>query len=129
MNKLPKSNYADLSTESSGKSVMENRSVSLTRNTNTMINHLSASNSNIIDSSISSHGKYLAKSIKSNKLGARRKSTQNNPNIYNKEDSYRDYGGVNNDYHGLSANKLSLNMSRDHKNKHKRAESSLLKLK
>lgn len=128
INKLPKSNYRDLSTESSDKLTYENNKImSLTRNSNTMGSNSINYNSSLVDNPINLKGRYLAKSIKEHRSESRRKSTEPTANKYDKELSYRDYGYAIDDYSSSENHKLLVN--RSFGSKHKRAESSLLKLK
>ena len=126
MSKLPKSNYGDLSTESSEQLLptQDHRSVSLTRNNNTMISHSSVNSQSLVDNPIVDKNRYVAKS-KNPGPDSRRKSTQPPLPAYDRQLSHRDYGEIN-DYSSSEQNKKLVNKSFD---RHRRAESSLLKLK
>lgn len=129
INKFPKSNYGEESTESSGKSLLEkdSRSISLNKNSNTMNTQSTVNSSSLVDHPILPPSRYLAIGHKINRSETRRKSTQQDSNPYTRNLSYRDYGGANNDY-SVDNHKSSLNLQLD-KLKHKRADSSLMKLK
>jgi serine/threonine protein kinase len=128
INKLPKSNYIDFLSDSSKKSKrdLNNSNLGFPRNANTMI--ASSINSSIVlDHNANSRSKYLAKSIKPYRSETRRRSQQKE-SPYNRNLSHRDYGNIVNEYSG-SRPKDYLDSNSKDKRRHKRAESSLLKLK
>jgi hypothetical protein len=129
INKLPRSNYRNLSTDSSDRLTYKdgNRSISLTRNNQSMGSNKSINSSSLANhpSSLKSHNP--SKSIKAHGFEIRKKSKEPSLHKYDNDFSYRDYGDATNDYSGTESHKLLIKKSFDRRNK--KNESSMLRLK
>jgi hypothetical protein len=128
INKLPRSNYRNLSTESSDKlTYKDHYLLPLTRNIQSIGSNKSINSSSLVDhpSSLKSHS--LSKSIKAHRFETRKKSKEPSLQNYENDFSYRDYGDANIDYSGTESHKLLIKKSFDKRNK--KNESSILRLK
>lgn len=122
--KLPKSNYGDLSTQSSGKSQVD-KEISSTNSYSKRGNNHDRDSKKSDESGVFKN-RYIIKGSKLNRSETRKRAHTNDKKPIDRQFSYRHYGNDNNDYSVLNPN-LSLNLSRE--KKHKRADSSLMKLK